>query len=76
MAYSIKANYNPSVIKTFVSEGIMFDLTASNELYFLLKCGGSPESVIYTSITETMAEYEQIMKLGVRRSSSRATTGC
>jgi diaminopimelate decarboxylase len=67
VAYSIKANYNPSVIKTFVSEGIMFDLTASNELYFLLKCGGSPENVIYTSITETMAEYEQVMKLGVRK---------
>jgi diaminopimelate decarboxylase len=67
MAYSIKANYNPSVIKTFVSEGIMFDLTASNELYFLLKCGGSPENVIYTSITETMAEYEQVMKFGVRK---------
>ena len=55
MAYSIKANFNPSVIKTFVSEGIMFDLTASNELYFLLRCGGSPENVVYTSITETMA---------------------
>jgi diaminopimelate decarboxylase len=67
MAYSIKANYNPSVIRTFVSEGIMFDLTASNELYFLLKCGGSPENVIYTSITETMAEYEQVMKFGVRK---------
>ncbi len=67
VAYSIKANYNPSVIKTFVSEGIMFDLTASNELYFLLKCGGSPENVIYTSITETMAEYEQVMKFGVRK---------
>jgi diaminopimelate decarboxylase len=67
MAYSIKANYNPSVIRTFVSEGIMFDLTASNELYFLLKCGGAPENVIYTSITETMAEYEYIMKLGVRK---------
>ncbi len=67
VAYSIKANHNPSVIKTFVSEGIMFDLTASNELYFLLKCGGSAESVIYTSITETMAEYEHIMKLGVRK---------
>jgi diaminopimelate decarboxylase len=67
MAYSIKANYNPSVIKTFVSEGIMFDLTASNELYFLLKCGGSPENVIYTSITETSAEYEQVVKLGVRK---------
>ncbi len=67
VAYSIKANYNPSVIKTFVSEGIMFDLTASNEIYFLLKCGGSPENVIYTSITETMAEYEQVMKVGVRK---------
>jgi diaminopimelate decarboxylase len=67
VAYSIKANYNPSVIKTFVSEGIMFDLTASNEIHFLLKCGGSPENVIYTSITETMAEYEQVMNLGVRK---------
>jgi len=67
MAYSIKANYNPSVIKTFLSEGIMFDLTASNEIHFLLKCGGSPENVIYTSITETMAEYEQVMNLGVRK---------
>jgi len=67
VAYSIKANYNPTVIKTFVSEGIMFDLTASNELYFLLKCGGSSENVVYTSITETMAEYEQVMKLGVRK---------
>jgi diaminopimelate decarboxylase len=67
VAYSMKANFNPTVIKTFVSEGIMFDLTASNELYFLLKCGGSSENVIYTSITETMAEYEQVMKLGVRK---------
>ena len=67
IAYSIKANYNPSVLKTFVSEGIMFDLTASNEIYFLLKSGGSAENVIYTSITETMAEYEQVMNLGVRK---------
>ena len=67
VAYSIKANYNPSVIRTFVSEGIMFDLTASNEIYFLLKCGGSPENVIYTSITETMPEYEQVMNLGVTK---------
>ncbi len=67
MAYSIKANYNPSVIRTFISEGIMFDLTASNELHFLLKCGGSPESVIYTSITETEAEYEEVARLGVRK---------
>src|SRR5437870_9185766 len=67
VAYSMKANFNPSVIRTFVSEGIMFDLTSANELYFLQRCGGSTENVIYTSITESMAEYEQVLKLGVRK---------
>ncbi|MGA2199438.1 MAG: hypothetical protein ABSG45_05820, partial [Nitrososphaerales archaeon] len=67
VAFSIKANFNPAVIKTFVSEGIMFDLTAANELYFLLKCGGSPENVIYTSITETCAEFESLIGRGVRK---------
>ena len=65
VAYSIKANFNPSVIKTFVSEGIMFDLTATSELYFLQKCGGSADSVMYTSITETLTEYETVLKMGV-----------
>jgi diaminopimelate decarboxylase len=67
VAYSIKANFNPSVIRAFVGEGIMFDLTTPGELYFLLKCGGSPQSVVYTSITESMAEYENILKLGVKK---------
>jgi diaminopimelate decarboxylase len=67
VAYSIKANFNPSVIKTFVSEGIMFDLTAANELLFLLRCGGTSENVIYTSITETTAELEEIIRQGVRK---------
>ncbi|MDV3293999.1 MAG: hypothetical protein LYZ70_06985 [Nitrososphaerales archaeon] len=66
VAYSMKANFNPSVIKAFVGEGIMFDLTAPTELYFLLKCGGSAESVMYTSITETATEYETVLKAGVR----------
>ncbi|MDV3278603.1 MAG: hypothetical protein LYZ69_09115 [Nitrososphaerales archaeon] len=67
VAYSIKANFNPSVIRAFASEGIMFDLTAPAELQFLLKCGGSAESVLYTSITETLSEYEEILSLGVSK---------
>ena len=67
VAYSIKANFNPSVIRAFVGEGIMFDLTAPSELFFLMKCGGSPANVVYTSITETMAEYENVLKLGVTK---------
>ena len=75
VAYSIKANFNPSVIKTFLSEGTMFDLTAPSELFFLMKCGGSPESVLYTSITETQAEYETILGLGVKKVVVASTNG-
>ncbi|HEY6283055.1 MAG TPA: hypothetical protein VIW22_03935 [Nitrososphaerales archaeon] len=67
VAYSVKANFNPSVIRTFSSEGILFDLTAPSELQFIIKAGGSAENVMYTSITETLAEYEEILKLGVRK---------
>jgi diaminopimelate decarboxylase len=67
VAYSIKANFNPSVIRSFTSEGIMFDLTAPSELQFLVRCGGSPRDVVYTSITETLAEYESVLKMGVGR---------
>ncbi len=67
VAYSVKANFNPSVIRAFASEGILFDLTAPSELSFILKSGGSAESVMYTSITETAAEYEEVLSRGVRK---------
>jgi diaminopimelate decarboxylase len=67
VAYSIKANFNPSVIRTFAGEGILFDLTASNELQFILRSGGSAENVLYTSITETTTEYEEVLRLGIRK---------
>ncbi len=67
IAYSVKANFNPSVIRTFASEEILFDLTAPSELVFIMKAGGSAENVMYTSITETAAEYEEVLKMGVRK---------
>ncbi len=67
VAYSVKANFNPSVIRTFASEGILFDLTAPSELTFVLKSGGSAGDVMYTSITETEAEYEEVLRTGVRK---------
>jgi diaminopimelate decarboxylase len=67
VAYSVKANFNPSVISTFVSEGILFDLTAPGELEFVVRSGGSAANVVYTSITETESEYEEILKAGVRK---------
>ncbi|MDG6963480.1 MAG: hypothetical protein JRN27_01420 [Nitrososphaerota archaeon] len=75
VAYSVKANFNPSVIRTFASEGILFDLTAPSEVVFVQKAGGSAENVMYTSITETKAEYEQVLKMGVRKIVVASHTG-
>ena len=35
IAYSIKANFTPAVIKTFMKDGLTFDLTSLGELYFI-----------------------------------------
>ena len=67
VAYSVKANFNPSVIHAFVSEGILFDLTAPSEIEFVVKSGGSVDDVMYTSITETEEEYEEVIGMGVRK---------
>jgi diaminopimelate decarboxylase len=75
VAYSVKANFNPSVIRTFVDEGILFDLTAPGELVFVVKAGGSPDSVVYTSITETAAEYEEVLRTGVKKVVVASNTG-
>ena len=46
VAYSVKANFNPSVIYTSSSDGIVFALTAPSELMFVLKAGGAAGDVM------------------------------
>jgi diaminopimelate decarboxylase len=67
VAYSIKANFNPAVLKAFMKDNIMFDATSTGELYFHNMCKGAPDNIIYTSVTEELDEYEYALKNGVRR---------
>ncbi|MEM4418844.1 MAG: hypothetical protein QXU66_04595 [Candidatus Nitrosocaldus sp.] len=67
IAYSVKANFNPSVIRVFMKDAIMFDLTSLGELYFYTRCSGDPSAVIYTSVAEEEEEYLQVLKAGVGR---------
>ncbi|MBA3751109.1 MAG: hypothetical protein H0X03_09520 [Nitrosopumilus sp.] len=67
IAYSIKANFNPSVLKTFMKDGITFDLTSLGELYFIKRLKGVPENIIYTSVTEELDEYIEVLKNGIKR---------
>ena len=65
IAFSMKANFNPAVLKVFISEGIIFDITSISELYFYRRCGGPVENVVYTSVTEEAGEYSKILEEGV-----------
>ncbi|MFQ5920416.1 MAG: diaminopimelate decarboxylase family protein [Nitrososphaerales archaeon] len=67
VAYSIKANFTPAVIKAFMKDGVLFDATSTGELHFHSMCKGNPENIVYTSVTEELDEYEHALKSGVRR---------
>ena len=67
VAYSIKANFTPAVLKAFMKDGMAFDLTSLGELYFIKQCKADPVNVIYTSVTEELEEYMEVLQSGVRR---------
>lgn len=67
VAYSIKANFSPAVVRAFMKDGLTFDLTSLGELHFIKQCKANPENVIYTSVTEETDEYVEVLRSGVRR---------
>ena len=67
IAYSIKANFTPAILRAFIKDGIAFDLTSIGELRFAKQCNAESESIIYTSITEEYEEYLEVLQTGVKR---------
>jgi len=61
--YAMKANFNLSVINTFVELGSGFDANSEGELYRALKTGIDPSKVILTSVGKTKNE----IKLGLEK---------
>jgi diaminopimelate decarboxylase len=67
VAYSMKANFNPSILQVFLRNGALFDVTSLGELYFFTKSGGDITRIIYTSVTEEEHEFEKALREGVTR---------
>ncbi len=61
--YAMKANFNLSVISTFVKLGSGVDANSEGELYRALKTGVDPSKVILTSVGKTKNE----IKLGLEK---------
>lgn len=61
--YAMKANFNLSVINTFVQLGSGIDVNSEGELYRALKTGVHPHKIILTGVGKTKNE----IKLGILR---------
>jgi diaminopimelate decarboxylase len=61
--YAMKANFNLSVINTFVQLGSGVDVNSEGELYRALKTGVEPRNIILTGVGKTKNE----IKLGILR---------
>ncbi|MFQ5441416.1 MAG: diaminopimelate decarboxylase [Thermodesulfobacteriota bacterium] len=65
ICYSVKANSNLSVIKTFVDEGSGFDIVSGGELYRALKAGADPGRIVFSGVGKTEEEILYAIKKNI-----------
>ncbi|MCE1273388.1 MAG: diaminopimelate decarboxylase [Chlorobiaceae bacterium] len=63
--YSVKANFNLSVIRALAAEGCGCDVNSGGELYRALKAGVSPDRIIMAGVGKSEQEIEYALNSGV-----------
>lgn len=56
VCFSIKANANLAVLRTFVREGSGFDVVSSGELFRALKAGADPRKIVFSGVGKSRGE--------------------
>lgn len=65
ICYSLKANSNQSVLKTFFNLGGGVDIVSGGELYRALKAGVDPARVVYSGVGKMDDEIEYALNTGI-----------
>lgn len=65
ICYSIKANSNLSVLKTFADAGSGFDIVSAGELYRALKAGADPRKIVFSGVGKRVDELEYGLKKNI-----------
>jgi diaminopimelate decarboxylase len=65
ICYSLKANSNQSVLKTFFNLGGGVDIVSGGELYRALKAGVNPGKVVYSGVGKKDEEIEYALNTGI-----------
>ncbi len=65
ICYSVKANSNLTVLKTFAKLGAGFDIVSGGELIRVLRAGGDPTKVVFSGVGKTEEEMRAAIEAGI-----------
>lgn len=65
VCYSVKANSNLAVLRTFAREGSGFDIVSGGELYRVLAAGADPRKIVFSGIGKTREEMAYALREGI-----------
>src|SRR5215510_14686058 len=65
VCFSVKANSNLAVLRTFVREGSGFDIVSGGELFRALKAGADPARIVFSGVGKTRAEITAALRAGI-----------
>jgi diaminopimelate decarboxylase len=66
VAYAVKANGNPALLRLLAQTGLGADVTSGGELFLALQAGFPPEKIIYSGVGKTRAEIEMALNAGIK----------
>jgi diaminopimelate decarboxylase len=58
VCFSVKANSNLALLKTFAKQGSGFDIVSGGELFRALKAGGDPKKIVFSGVGKKKDEIE------------------
>ena len=65
ICYSVKANSNGAVIRTFLDEGAGLDIVSGGELFRALRAGADPARIVFAGVGKTRDEIEYALRQGI-----------
>ncbi len=65
VCYSVKANSNIALLRTFVKAGGGFDIVSGGELFRALKAGADPRKIVFSGVGKKREEMEYALSSGI-----------
>ena len=65
ICFSVKANSNLAVLRTFAREGSGFDIVSGGELFRALRAGADPGKIVFSGVGKTREEIVSALRAGI-----------